>query len=333
MEAALQKTLNEHLRQAQEMEEKILPGAREFNESLQQKYQNRASFIQANNARDPQAIQDSKDAIIFHRQANAWLEEQNSRPELRHAEAFQRADESFNNPAMREVFLSSYRELVKGKKRIFLWENEHEVQENIEEYIKILQDIKQESNGKRILLALEFAQNGEVGALPIQFAKEPLRPNLTLLEPYTVILQAASDLEIDIPALDDLIVKGFIPHGYCKMGDMFCLILPTHEELEALYRSPWGVNQRNKQWADYVKAVEKHYPIVVLWAGVGHYDVKRMITGPKEKNTLDIIFGKEKSDQKLQFVYRAWESKGNNASLTIQLKYIPPIVIPNLSPR
>lgn len=197
-------------------------------------------------------------------------------------------------------------QLVKHKDRLFLWEaNGHGNEKNVEEYNKILQVLRKENPHARILLALEFLYIGTLNATPIKFYDEKLGDDLYIVESYRKVLDVAREEKIDILALDDEIAAHYTTFSLYKLGDEFA---PTTKDFrekhgdrwaQVLGGGYWGVHQRNHQWAQRINAAmqdpdtgEIFYDIVVVWAGTGHYGVKKLLPPAPRENTLDVFFAK-----------------------------------------
>lgn len=115
--------------------------------------------------------------------------------------------------------------------------------------------------------------------------------NLTVSEEYLPAFQAADELGIDQLALDDT-VWGMVDNKIgAKVGEFVVWSTPqdklpywdiikrqkTSKEAQrfhALHQtvsvSPWGVRERNREWARRIQALMPLYDIVIVYAGNGH---------------------------------------------------------------
>ena len=194
-----------------------------------------------------------------------------------------------------------YTEMIRGEKRIFMWEADHQREGFISEYNEILKVARKANPHARILLALEPLENTTVETIPIQFYDKKREQNLFIFKAYKNMLKTAKKLKIDVLALDDFITyeqlvsvdgKATLFQAL-KVGDELCPFIPeaVWDDFESyltqdlydfenlLKGSHWGAHiQRNKQWAERINAVEKYYDVVIILAGNGHYGLKTFLT-------------------------------------------------------
>lgn len=115
--------------------------------------------------------------------------------------------------------------------------------------------------------------------------------NLTVTEEYIPAFQAADELGIDQLALDDTVWGAVDNKIGAKVGEFVVWSTP-HDKLPAwgnlkqpnisketkrffaLHQlasaSPWGVRERNREWARRIKTLMPLYDIVIVYAGDGH---------------------------------------------------------------
>ena len=112
--------------------------------------------------------------------------------------------------------------------------------------------------------------------------------NSELYSNYPEITQAADKLGIDQLALDDLLYMSYEEMVGVKIGE-YTVWVTAQDKLPLLENkgcdalstrwasadqfigiSPFGVLERNYQWARRIKAVEKNYDLILVYAGSGH---------------------------------------------------------------
>lgn len=171
-------------------------------------------------------------------------------------------------------------------KYIFISESiSHGTKSASQEVINILKAARQARPNDKILLAQEFLMwNGdECTSLLKKAGKES-----KLESGYPEVTQAADKLGIDQLALDDDLYMADEKDVAVKMGKYVVWVTPQdklpllkYKGCDALYTrwasaeqfiaiSPFGVLERNRQWARRIKAVEKNYDLILVYAGDGH---------------------------------------------------------------
>lgn len=194
-----------------------------------------------------------------------------------------------------------YATTLRGKKRFLILETNHRRENFISQYSEILRTVRKINPHARILLALEFLRNTKTQALPIQFYDEKQKEDLFIFEDYKKLLADAKKFKIDVLALDDTIFYEYpttwkdkqVLLRAVQVGDELLPVFPyppgdqasrralssndiSHFEyaVKGMY---WGVQQRNKQWAERIRAVENYYDIVLVLAGNGHYGLAALL--------------------------------------------------------
>lgn len=203
---------------------------------------------------------------------------------------------------------ADYGELLKGKKYIYVAESSnHDTKSIPQEGIRLLEQVRKNNPNARILFALEMANlildQSNVALIPAGHWDK----SILISGEYTQLAQVALGQErMDLLALDDVI---FLQQGtlnYLKIGDTairFDITAPHIKNLlkrypkstdfpilcvyDFLSRSEWGVAQRNNQWMRYIKAVEKYYDIIIVYAGSAHLD------NAVAKDTLPTLLAKD----------------------------------------
>lgn len=171
-------------------------------------------------------------------------------------------------------------------KYIFISENiSHDTKSAPQEVINILKAARNARPNAKILLAQEFLSwTGESNA---SLLKKPGQ-NSELYSSYPEVTQAADKLKIDQLALDDIIYMAYEKNIAVKNGKYIVWVTPQdklpllkYKGCDALYTrwasayqfigiSPFGVLERNYQWARRIKAAEPHYDLILVYAGSGH---------------------------------------------------------------
>lgn len=172
-------------------------------------------------------------------------------------------------------------------KYIFISENiSHDTKSAPQEVINILKAARNARPNAKILLAQEFLSwTGESNA---SLLKKPGQ-NSELYSGYPEVTQAADKLGIDQLALDDAPYYAEDKNVFVKLGKFLVEVTPqdklpllSYTECDdPLYNrwasayqfigiSPFGVLERNYQWARRIKAVEKNYDLILVYAGSGH---------------------------------------------------------------
>ena len=198
------------------------------------------------------------------------------------------AELSFNNS------FPDYKQLLKGFQYIYVGE-EHDTVAAPAEMIRIMQAVRSLYPNKRILLASEFLSRLEDDISPLTkkvYSKD-------FLSSYPNVSRAAEDLGIDQLALDDYIAdyreensnyflaskcgqyfvmqKHKIPEseiGREEFSDAFWEDWQNFAFLVAY--SPFGILERNRQWARYINAVKPFYDVILVYAGRGHTNATEM---------------------------------------------------------
>ena len=171
-------------------------------------------------------------------------------------------------------------------KYIFISENiSHDTKSAPQEVINILKAARNARPNAKILLAQEFLS--WTGESKDSLLKKPGR-NSELYSSYPEVTQAADKLKIDQLALDDIIYMAYEKNIAVKNGKYIVWVTPQdklpllkYKGCDALYTrwasayqfigiSPFGVLERNYQWARRIKAAEPHYDLILVYAGSGH---------------------------------------------------------------
>lgn len=171
-------------------------------------------------------------------------------------------------------------------KYIFISENiSHDTKSAPQEVINILKAARNARPNAKILLAQEFLS--WTGESNDYLLKKPGQ-NSELYSSYPEVTQAADKLKIDQLALDDNIYMAYEKNIAVKNGKYIVWVTPQdklpllkYKGCDALYTrwasayqfigiSPFGVLERNYQWARRIKAAEPHYDLILVYAGSGH---------------------------------------------------------------
>ena len=180
-----------------------------------------------------------------------------------------------------------YSQLIKGQTTIFIAEDiNHETTSAINHAANIIRIIRKENPQARILLASEFL-NWMGDENPGLLKKAGEKSNLDVLEGYMPVFRAADQANIDQLALDDFIWitqenTSIVKIGnfavYASLEDQVPSLNLAQDKLEDLALStlnlvsvsPWGVRERNRQWARRINALRPFYDIIIVHAGDGH---------------------------------------------------------------
>lgn len=171
-------------------------------------------------------------------------------------------------------------------KYIFISENiSHDTKSAPQEVINILKAARNARPNAKILLAQEFLS--WTGESKDSLLKKPGQ-NSELYSSYPEVTQAADKLKIDQLALDDIIYMAYEKNIAVKNGKYIVWVTPQdklpllkYKGCDAVYTrwasayqfigiSPFGVLERNYQWARRIKAAEPHYDLILVYAGSGH---------------------------------------------------------------
>lgn len=171
-------------------------------------------------------------------------------------------------------------------KYIFISENiSHDTKSAPQEVINILKAARNARPNAKILLAQEFLS--WTGESNDSLLKKPGQ-NSELYSHYPEVTQAADKLGIDQLALDDRLYMPYEEMVGVKIGKYTVWVtaqdeLPLLENkgcdaLSALWVSadqfigisPFGVLERNYQWARRIKAAEPLYDLILVYAGSAH---------------------------------------------------------------
>ncbi len=172
-------------------------------------------------------------------------------------------------------------------KYIFISEDiSHDTKSAPQEVINILKAARNARPHAKILLAQEFLS--WTGESKDSLLKKPGQ-NSELYSHYPEVTQAADKLGIDQLALDDTPYYAEDKNVFVKLGKFLVEVTPqdklpllSYTECDdPLYNrwasayqfigiSPFGVLERNYQWARRIKAVEPHYDLILVYAGSGH---------------------------------------------------------------
>lgn len=172
-------------------------------------------------------------------------------------------------------------------KYIFISEDiSHDTKSAPQEVINILKAARKARPNAKILLAQEFLiWTGESND---SLLKKPGQ-NSKLYSNYPEVTQAADKLGIDQLALDDTPYYTDDKNVFVKLGKFLVKVTPqdklpllSYTECDdPLYNrwdsaeqfigiSPFGVLERNYQWARRIKAAEPLYDLILVYAGSGH---------------------------------------------------------------
>lgn len=171
-------------------------------------------------------------------------------------------------------------------KYIFISEGSHSTKSAPQEVINILKAARNARPNAKILLAQEFLS--WTGESKDSLLKKPGQ-NSELYSSYPEVTQAADKLKIDQLALDDTPYYAEDKNVFVKLGKFLVEVTPqdklpllSYTECDdPLYNrwasayqfiaiSPFGVLERNYQWARRIKAAEPHYDLILVYAGNGH---------------------------------------------------------------
>ena len=181
-------------------------------------------------------------------------------------------------------FWPNYEFLLKRFKYIFIGES-HGTNSTPAEMIRMMQAVRKQHPDKRILLASEFAMVPDLETFPLQRAGS----SVDIVQVYPEVKQAADALGIDQLALDDILgakelylwKEGKTTFLLAKTGRyLIQRALPRQEEENIINflqetnmlvgTSPFGLLERNRQWARYIQAVQPFYDIIIVYCGSGH---------------------------------------------------------------
>lgn len=171
-------------------------------------------------------------------------------------------------------------------KYIFISEDiSHDTKSAPQEVINILKAARNARPHAKILLAQEFLiWTGESNDYLLKKSGQKSE----LYSSYPEVTQAADKLGIDQLALDDSIYMASEGIVGVKIGKYIVGVTPQdklpllkYKGCDALYTrwasayqfigiSPFGVLERNYQWARRIKAAEPHYDLILVYAGSGH---------------------------------------------------------------
>lgn len=171
-------------------------------------------------------------------------------------------------------------------KYIFISEDiSHDTKSAPQEVINILKAARNARPNAKILLAQEFLSwTGESNDYLLKKSGQKSE----LYSSYPEVTQAADKLGIDQLALDDSIYMASEGIVGVKIGKYIVGVTPQdklpllkYKGCDALYTrwasayqfigiSPFGVLERNYQWARRIKAAEPHYDLILVYAGSGH---------------------------------------------------------------
>lgn len=171
-------------------------------------------------------------------------------------------------------------------KYIFISEGSHSTKSAPQEVINILKAARNARPNAKILLAQEFLS--WTGESKDSLLKKPGQ-NSELYSSYPEVTQAADKLKIDQLALDDTPYYAEDKNVFVKLGKFLVEVTPqdklpllSYTECDdPLYNrwasayqfiaiSPFGVLERNYQWARRIKAAEPLYDLILVYAGNGH---------------------------------------------------------------
>ena len=99
--------------------------------------------------------------------------------------------------------------------------------------------------------------------------------HLYVFEEHTPVLQAADQLNIDQLALDDMIVLDSprvlkLGNSIIRNAEKATAAKNTTDLWYLVSSTPWGVRERNREWARRIKPLLPLYDIVIVYSGWGH---------------------------------------------------------------
>ena len=228
-----------------------------------------------------QLEQKEEQAAHFQDQANA---------------AFYKAFRFKGQPQMLFQGTPDYAADLQGKKYIFIGEaSDHDQMPLVRHTAALLKTLRKQNPNAKILLANEFSVVGDTHTWPIRFANIKNK-NITTFEGYNELEPVADRLHIDILALDDgCFETDSQGNVFVKVGPSWVAFNAKDKRIQNiaadfgmdpkdtnmvratfqyfLISNPYGVELRNRQWVSYIKAVEKYYDIIVVYAGNAHVDI------------------------------------------------------------
>ena len=191
----------------------------------------------------------------------------------------------------------NYLQETQGVKYIYLGEH-HGTKTIPAEVLEVLHAVRQAHPKAHILMATEFAEHIHSGNVPLSFSTpqhaealsvNAYRPPFYVPSKHRKWFETATELNIDVLALEDYLSY---PQGQIKMGGALLsapadnphvadIVRKYQKDIDNdftaedalndfLARSEWGMNERNQQWARYIKAVSPFYDIIITYAGQGH---------------------------------------------------------------
>lgn len=223
-------------------------------------------------------------------------------------------------------------------KYVFISESiSHETASAPQEVINILKAARKARPNDKILLAQEFLKwDGDEHSSLLKKAGKASK----LTSSYPKVTQTADKLGIDQLALDDEIFMAGTEGVMVKMGKYLIWVKPQDSLPRLKYKgcnalvsrwasaeqfigiSPFGMAQRNKQWARRLKAVEDNYDLILVYAGDGHI-------GADQSNNVQTLLNSEDFANieliptdlpKNNDLYQARAEKGEKSGLTNDAK-------------
>lgn len=221
-------------------------------------------------------------------------------------------------------------------KYIFISEGSHSTKSAPQEVINILKAARNARPNAKILLAQEFLS--WTGESKDSLLKKPGQ-NSELYSSYPEVTQAADKLGIDQLALDDTPYYAEDKNVFVKLGKFLVEVTPqdklpllSYTECDdPLYNrwasayhfigiSPFGVLERNYQWARRIKAAEPLYDLILVYAGSGHLNntySNDLPTLLKCKDCANIaLFPTDPIDQAVEKDYETLFLKGEQYGIT-----------------
>lgn len=245
--------------------QKLIFVAEEYNHNTKRAPQEMAKILQAVRKANPHA------KILFATEFLTW-------------------DDDNNLPVLSEALQAraSYEDYLKDLQETLFYFNDSlseaqkkQYQQTIQEYSTVIQDITE----------WEKTSQATIKQTPL-LKKARAKYNLSFYKEYAPAFLAADRFHIDQLALDDTIFGDDEDKVGVKVGEFVIEITPqdnvpfvigkkkrnlTEEErlnnlLQVISVSPWGVRERNREWARRIEALMPLYDIVIVYAGAGHLD-------------------------------------------------------------
>ena len=155
---------------------------------------------------------------------------------------------------------------------------------------------------------------------------------------YAPVLETADRLKIDQLALEDFVFSMEAPY-VAKVGGTLVRAekkdrIPSYDNnsetsfFELLAISPWGVRERNREWARRIKAVESLYDVIVVYGGMGHFtdtysfDLPPLV-GIKDYASISLLSYVPQSEEELQlYIQRDYVADKNGFQQTDKVEQV-----------